>query len=79
MQMLSQVLRSVKALHVAGYAHCNIKPSNILRRLKQHDWILSDLACAAPVGAMSVSFWVCHISSITPGCSSFCVETEKVK
>ena len=51
MQLMSQVLRSVKTLHGAGYAHCNIKPSNILRRLQQHDWILSDFACAAPLGA----------------------------
>ena len=51
MQLLSQVLRAVRALHATGYAHRNIKPSNILRRLKQHDWILADLACAAPLGA----------------------------
>ena len=51
MQLISQLLRSVKALHGAGYAHCNIKPSNILRRLQQLDWILTDLACAAPLGA----------------------------
>jgi serine/threonine protein kinase len=51
MQLLSQVMRAVKALHGAGYAHGNIKPSNIIRRLKQHDWILTDLACAASFGA----------------------------
>ena len=54
MQLLSQVLRAVRALHATGYAHRNIKPSNILRRLKQHDWILADLACAAPLGAATV-------------------------
>ena len=51
MQLISQVLRAVKAPHGAGYAHCNIKPSNILRRLQQHDCILCDLACAATLGA----------------------------
>lgn len=51
MQLLSHVLRGMKALHEEGYAHCNIKPSNILRRLRQHDWILADMACVARVGA----------------------------
>ena len=50
MQLLSQVLRGVKAMHEEGFAHCNIKPSNILRRLRQHDWILADMACVARVG-----------------------------
>ena len=58
MQLMSHVLRAVKALHGAGYAHCNIKPSNILRRPQQHDWILSDLSCAAPLGASPLQ---CHL------------------
>jgi serine/threonine protein kinase len=51
-QLLSQVLKTVKALHGSGYAHRNIKPSNILQRHKHHDWILADLACAAPLGML---------------------------
>lgn len=50
-QMLSQVLRTLMALHSEGFAHRNIKPSNILRRPMQHDWILVDFASTAPVGA----------------------------
>jgi serine/threonine protein kinase len=52
MQLLIHVLKPLKALHAAGYGHCNIKPSNILQRQKHHDWILSDLGCAAPIGTM---------------------------
>ena len=55
MQLISQMLRSVQALHWACYAHRNIKPSNILRRLKQHDWILTDFDSAAPLGATPLS------------------------
>jgi serine/threonine protein kinase len=54
-QVLGQVLKAVKELHGAGYAHRNIKPSNILRRLKQHDWVLFDFASSAPLSASS--FW----------------------
>jgi serine/threonine protein kinase len=49
LQVLGQVLKAVKRLHEQGYAHRNIKPSNILRRLKQHDWVLFDFASAAPL------------------------------
>ena len=52
MQVLGQVLKAVKVLHEQGYAHCNIKPSNVMRRLKQHDWVLSDFANAAPLRAL---------------------------
>jgi serine/threonine protein kinase len=54
-QVLGQVLKAVKGLHGAGYAHRNIKPSNILRRLKQHDWVLFDFASSAPLSASP--FW----------------------
>jgi serine/threonine protein kinase len=51
-QVLGQVLKALMALHGAGYAHCNIKPSNILQREKQHDWVLSDFACCRPQSAL---------------------------
>jgi serine/threonine protein kinase len=54
-QVLGQVLKAVKALHGAGYAHRNIKPSNIQSRLKQHDWVLFDFASSAPLSAPP--FW----------------------
>ena len=41
----------------------NIKPSNILRCPQQHDWILSDLACAAALGASPLSQCV-HILNL---------------
>ena len=50
-QLLSQVMRSVKALHGAGYAHCNIKPSNTLRIRQHHDWALADFPSCCPAGA----------------------------
>jgi serine/threonine protein kinase len=51
-QVLGQALNAVKALHEAGFAHRNIKPSNILRRLRQHDWVLFDFASSAPLSAL---------------------------
>lgn len=59
MQLLSQVLRTLISVHAAGYAHRNIKPSNILRRPKQHDWILTDFACAAAIGALPPTHPTC--------------------
>ena len=59
LQVLGQVLKAVKALHAVGYAHRNIKPSNIMRRLKQHDWVLSDFACAAPLSAPHFCSSIC--------------------
>lgn len=37
-------------LHGAGYVHRNIKPTNVLRHLRKHEWVLSDHACTAPIG-----------------------------
>jgi serine/threonine protein kinase len=54
-QVLGQVLKGFIGLHGAGYAHRNIKPSNILRRLRQHDWVLFDFASSAPLSESS--FW----------------------
>ena len=51
LQVLGQVLKVLDVLHEAGYAHRNIKPSNILQRDKQHDWMLSNFAASCPVGA----------------------------
>jgi serine/threonine protein kinase len=51
-QVLGQVLKALIALHGAGYAHCNIKPSNILHLAKQHDWVLSDFASSRPQSAL---------------------------
>ena len=50
LQIVGQVLKAVVALHGAGLAHRNIKPSNIIQRFKQHDWILSDFAASCPFG-----------------------------
>ena len=62
MQVLGQVLKTVKALHEEGYAHRNIKPSNILQRDKQHDWMLSDFAASCPVGAALSSVSYTHLT-----------------
>lgn len=51
LQILGQVMKSVTALHGTGLAHRNIKPSNIIQRPKQHDWVLSDFAASCPFGA----------------------------
>jgi serine/threonine protein kinase len=50
-QVLGQVLQTLAALHEAGFAHRNIKPSNILQREQQHDWMLFDFSASCPVGA----------------------------
>ena len=43
-------MRALRRLHDFGYAHRDIKPGNILRRPKQHDWTLIDFGCSAPIG-----------------------------
>ena len=50
LQVLGPLIKGARALHDAGYAHRNIKPSNILRRSSQRDWALSDLASCKPLG-----------------------------
>ena len=49
-QALSHAVRALKKLHSFGYAHRDIKPGNILRRHKQHDWTLIDFGCTAEIG-----------------------------
>ena len=46
--MLPQVLKVLKVLHEEGYAHRNIKPSNILHSEKLSKWSLSDFAASCP-------------------------------
>ena len=53
-QALSHAVRALKQLHDFGYAHRDIKPGNILRRPKQHDWALIDFGCAEQVGALQL-------------------------
>eukprot|EP00892_Ulva_mutabilis_P002841 jgi/Ulvmu1/12558/UM090_0045.1 len=56
-QAVSHAVRALKGLHEFGYAHRDIKPGNILRRPKQHDWTLLDFGCTARIGTMaSLSF-----------------------
>ena len=51
LQVLSHAVRALQRLHNFGYAHRDIKPGNILRRPKQHDWTLIDFGCTAQIGA----------------------------
>eukprot|EP00892_Ulva_mutabilis_P005912 jgi/Ulvmu1/3693/UM017_0110.1 len=50
-QALSHAVRALRRLHDFGYAHRDIKPGNILRRPKQHDWTLIDFGCTAQIGS----------------------------
>ena len=51
MQVLLHAVRALRRLHGFGYAHRDIKPGNILRRPKQHDWTLIDFGCTTKIGA----------------------------
>eukprot|EP00892_Ulva_mutabilis_P005772 jgi/Ulvmu1/3567/UM167_0001.1 len=56
-QALSHAVRALRKLHDFGYAHRDVKPGNILRRPKQHDWTLIDFGCTALIGSTaSLSF-----------------------
>jgi serine/threonine protein kinase len=54
-QVLGQILKSLKAMHDGGYAHRNLKPSNVLRRGSHNDWVLADFACAAVLSALPLA------------------------
>eukprot|EP00892_Ulva_mutabilis_P002686 jgi/Ulvmu1/12418/UM009_0068.1 len=49
-QALSHSVRALQKLHSVGYAHRDIKPGNILRRYKEHDWTLIDFGCTSQIG-----------------------------
>jgi serine/threonine protein kinase len=53
-QALIHTAQALKELHAMGYAHRDLKPGNILRRPKHHDWTLIDFGCAARIGALPV-------------------------
>lgn len=54
-QVLGQMLKSLKALHEGGFAHRNLKPSNILHRRSHKDWVLADFACAVVLSTYLLS------------------------
>ena len=61
-------MRALCKLHGFGYAHRDIKPGNILRRPKQHDWTLIDFGCTARIGVplKPSVFAVTHGSCTSP-------------
>lgn len=50
MQALAAITKRLQVLHDGGYAHRNIKPSNILWLPHSNSWALTDLRCAARIG-----------------------------
>ena len=50
MQVLINCARALEKLHATGWAHGNVKPSNILRLNVGLDWTLIDFGCAAQIG-----------------------------
>lgn len=74
MQVFGQVLRTLKGLHEAGYAHRNIKPSNILLRPQELDWLLSDFASCCPLGTLlGLLCSPMHCPSVDYNLLPFCV------
>ena len=60
LQVLLHAVRALRRLHAFGYAHRDIKPGNILRRPKQHDWTLIDFGCTARTGALPPVIFTKH-------------------
>lgn len=67
-QALMHVTQCIAKLHKIGWAHRNLKPSNVLHWPRHHTWTLIDFGNAAKIGvagySLSVVFqWLCTCQS----------------
>ena len=51
MQVMTHVGQKLQQIHSAGFAHRDVKPSNVIMNLQTKQWVLTDFASTAPIGA----------------------------
>ena len=57
MQVLFHVAQKLQQIHAAGFAHRDVKPSNVILDSRSKQWMLIDFASAAPIGQVkSIAF-----------------------
>ena len=50
MQILHQLALRMKAFHVLGYVHRDLKPGNVMWLPRENRWTVIDFGCAARTG-----------------------------